>query len=752
MEPILRSIDPRTNNLFKLIMYGSKGKMEMMYNMVSTLGQKLINGERAANKFGYGRTLAYFRRFDESPVSRGFIGDSFKNGLDACSYFFGAAAARFDLISKALSTSITGEQNRKSVKNLESIISDNFRRSTKHLTVIQLAYGEDYLDPRRVESVKFPTVMLSDAEFEQRYVDARFPAFTDKLRRDRQKYREVFFAVERMNVKEPFRDERKMPVHVSRVILNVVSATEKSETTKGSQSTSTTNSVKAADDSLANKVDAVIRFCKQLAFSTTNSAYIAAHNGKQRAPARNERAPARNERAPPHIYATCWLMRMLVRSHLYPKALEPLSSYQLNMILDSIWDRYTNALIDPGTAVGIIAAQAFSEPLTQYMLDAQHRSAVGGTSKSTIKRAKEVLGARPTNKMQVPSMLIPLRAGGDTSQVEAEKVASGIEMLCLQQFVNTWGVYYEKFGEPEHSATKHEREIIARYIQGTPNTPPPNDLLRWCVRFTINKTTLVLKHMSMDTIAIALRSNFPGVYTVYTGENDPDTIIRVYFRKTALKGIKNVTIDSVLALKDKMLQSIIRGINGIINAEATSLIRHHIAPDGSILRSQNLFGVMTTGTNITGVVNSDILGKRIDIYNIQTDAIQEMYELFGIEAARAKIISELRELVASCNHRHYLVYADEMTFTGEVTSIEAPGLKARDPNNILLRMGFKAPLNAMEEAAANHITTEIEGVSAPLMLGATPRVGTTYNDCVYNVDMLRGLVAEQREQVMDDFA
>jgi DNA-directed RNA polymerase beta' subunit len=126
----------------------------------------------------------------------------------------------------------------------------------------------------------------------------------------------------------------------------------------------------------------------------------------------------------------------------------------------------------------------------------------------------------------------------------------------------------------------------------------------------------------------------------------------------------------------------------------------------------------------------------IDGSKVQTDAIMEIYRTLGIEAARQKIITELRKL-SPCNHRHYLVYADEMTRNGRVTSIERGGLSAREASNYLLRIGFSSPIQTLEEAGINAVTDEVTGVTAPLLVGSVPRVGTLYNQISIDSEMVR---------------
>ncbi len=710
-ETILKSIDPETNNLFKLIMFGSKGKLEHMYNMVSTVGQKLINGERIRQRFGFKRTLAYFPRFDNSPEARGYITNSYLKGMNSTEYIFNAMAARFDLISKALSTSITGEQNRKSIKNLESAITNNFRAMTKNKNIVQFAYGEDFLDPRFVERVRFPTIMISDAEFEKTYKSTGFDDFFARMKKDRDEYRRIFFQFENMNIREVLSDERKMPVNIARIIENVLYAARDGETTIGNNK-KTDN--KSTGDDLAAKVGNVVKFCQTLPYLLLNE--IQEEAGSE---------------IPAVIKSSCWLMKVLIRSYLHPEALREISTDNLMTILDKIRLTFGRALVSPGTGVGIITAQSFSEPLTQYMLDAHHRSALGGTSKNTMVSAKEVLGARAVDKLRAPSMRIPILPEYAENEAKVQEYANNIEMMTLQQFVSLVQIFYESFGHPVHDKYKHEEKMFPEFAKRNPLLAPPGDLTRWCVRMIVNKAALIIKNMPLELIVSRLRETFPDIYVVYTPENAEQIVMRIYISTRMSKD--TITVATVEGWVSDFLDTVIRGVRGIKSATATKFVRSKINEDGSITRDENRWGIVTNGTNLIGVMKY----KFVDRLNIFTDAIQEVKEIFGIEAARQKVISEIRALVDICNHRYYLVYADEMTFTGNVTSIDSTGLKARENNNIMLRIGTSSPIPTMEDAATNARQEVVSGITTPLLIGTTPKIGTLYNSFHINGEFVK---------------
>lgn len=699
---ILRGIDPLNNNLFKLILSGSKGKRNNMINMTSSIGQQLINGERIRMKFGLRRTLPYFSRFDPRPIARGYIANSFIAGMTPIEYIYNAMAARFDLFSKSLSTATTGAQNRRSIKSLESIIVSNLYSALKNRNIVQLVYGEDALDPRYIERVKFPTVMIGDEELAAKFKHDKFPEEFQKIVDDRNKYRELFMKIERVSTREPFTDECLVPVDVARVVNDMMTAYEMSP-----------------DGNLSDKVKMVREYVDDLPYILVNSIQ------------RKKRT-----QLPLYIQRATWLSQMLIRSVLNPNALEKIPVSMLKLILERITAHYSRAIIDPGTPAGIIAAQCFSEPLTQYMLDSHHRSASGGTSYSTMTRAEEILGAHTLDKMHAPTMYLPLKpvvengVSRPRTLEEAQNLANNIEAMRMGLFVTTWQTFFEKFAEPVHSMYEHERELCSEFQKMNPLLKPPGDLVRWCIRFVLNKSTLILKNMSLSMIISRMREAFPDAYFIYSKETDPQIVIRVYMRNSMFKSA--ITAPDVRKIKDELLNTIIRGVEGIVNAAVVKSIRNTVQPDGSV-KAQEQYAITTNGCNFRGVMAVD----GIDTLGVLSDATHEVSRVLGIESARQSIVTGLRSLVDSCNYRHLLVYADEMTYTGRYTSIDASGVKSRETANVLLRMGFNAPLRVLEEAAIEAMEDAVTGVTAPILVGNVPRLGTLYNQMVLDTEFVK---------------
>jgi DNA-directed RNA polymerase II subunit RPB1 len=127
----------------------------------------------------------------------------------------------------------------------------------------------------------------------------------------------------------------------------------------------------------------------------------------------------------------------------------------------------------------------------------------------------------------------------------------------------------------------------------------------------------------------------------------------------------------------------------------------------------------------------DILNNPyIDKQRSQTDSLIEFESTFGIEAARQKIICELRNEMSDISKEHCTIYADEMTYSGHVTSIHRTGLQKREMSNVTLRLSFQSPIQVIENAASDGLVDKIGGISGPLILGTAPNIGTTYNKII----------------------
>jgi DNA-directed RNA polymerase beta' subunit len=315
----------------------------------------------------------------------------------------------------------------------------------------------------------------------------------------------------------------------------------------------------------------------------------------------------------------------------------------------------------------------------------------------------------------------------ESTKIKVQEIANYIEMMDFNRFVSATRIFFESYGKPVHSKYKHESSMVKEFEKYNLGMDTPNDLTKWCIRFNIDREVMILNSMKLETIITELRNKFPSIFFVYTPENAEEMIIRCYVRNSITKHTVNIDETFIIGVMKNIRWTVIRGVKGIKSTDVINIVRSIVNDDGSI-STKVTYGITTTGSNLEEILDNPYL----DRYRCQTDSIVEFESIFGIEAARHKIINEIRKEMSDASKEHLTIYADEMTYSGHVTSIHKTGLQTREMNNVTLRLSFQSPIQVIENAAIDGLIDKISGISGPLILGTAPNIGTTYNKIIVN--------------------
>lgn len=720
---VLKDIDVDNNNFYQMVDSGSKGKTTNFTAITAVIGSHTIEGQRFPPQSGYGRALPYFLRFDPSPMANGFNPNSFYGGVDLVSFINSAKEARHGFIGGALSTAKAGYQNRMSIKNLETAISNNLRQTVKNFNILQLLYGCDGCNPARTEYIKFPTVLLSNEEMEsyrsktnefeikctQDILDEEFNQLID----DRDTYRNLSIKLEESNPSVYLLNNYKyMPVNVERIIDNIVN-----------NYISITGKLDPIE--AIKKVDTL---CDELGYVFQND--ICRFNKKP---------------IPTHMKTAVRLMQILIRSHLCTKELikRNVNNKTLKYIVEKILITYKKALIEPGTSVGILAAQCVCERFTQYVLDSRHRTGgQGGSKTDSIVRMQEILRAADSKKMKNPHMIIALKEEYEENKQLVQEIANHIEMMTFNQFIQVEEIFYEQYGEPTHPDFIHEKKIFEEFAKYHFGVKVPNDLAKWCIRIELNRQEMIMKSIKIETIVSAISVNYPSLFLVYNQENnDGKLIIRIYLRSTQFKITNDFLNTAVLFILDKIKQVVVRGVNDIISTSVKEVSKSTIDKDGKIvIKKVNM--IFTVGTNLPEI----LFNKYVDHTRTITDSIIDMETVYGISSAENFIVQEMINTLTSLDPTHCSIFAAEMCFNGKVYDVQRNNPRRNEENNVLMQASFQNVPQVLERAATEAQVDTISGVSAPLMMGTNPtNIGTTYNIILIDEELVasRSLKAAQ---------
>ncbi|KAG9448436.1 hypothetical protein H6P81_008401 [Aristolochia fimbriata] len=125
---------------------GAKGSLVNFTQISSNLGQQELEGKRVPRMVS-GKTLPCFPPWDCAARAGGFISDRFLSGLRPQEYYFHCMAGRDGLVDTAIKTSRSGYLQRCLIKSLESL-KVGYDHTVRNLdgSIIQFCYGEDGVD------------------------------------------------------------------------------------------------------------------------------------------------------------------------------------------------------------------------------------------------------------------------------------------------------------------------------------------------------------------------------------------------------------------------------------------------------------------------------------------------------------------------------------------------------------------------------------------------------------------------------
>ncbi len=333
--------------------------------------------------------------------------------------------------------------------------------------------------------------------------------------------------------------------------------------------------------------------------------------------------------------------------------------------------RYLSSLVAPGEAVGMVAAQSIGEPATQMTLRTFHFAGVRELNVTLgLPRLIEIVDLR--REPSTPLMEIYLEPEIAKNEQEALRLAKEIELTTVETLCKSIVMDY------------YEKSII---LELDPEMLENRDV-------TVDDVVKALSKVKGKKGRIEVSEDGYTI-TFYTGIEDLVKFRRMYER--------------VLNLR-------VKGIKGIKHA-----IVKPIRDENGNLKE---YVILTEGSNLQAVLSLE----GVDARRTRTNNIIEIYEVLGIEAARAAIINEIKKVLdehgLDVDYRHILMVADAMTYTGKVRQVGRHGV-AGEKGSILARASFEVTVKNLVEAAMRGEVDELKGVIENVIIESKPiPVGT----------------------------
>jgi DNA-directed RNA polymerase II subunit RPB1 len=670
---------PKDNRMIQMVDSGAKGSNLNITQMLGLLGQQQVAGRRIQYTL-QDRTLPHFPKFDDGIESRGFVENSFINGIRPAEFFFHAMGGREGLIDTAVKTSDSGYIQRRLVKAMEDlhIEYDGTVRNVNG-TIFQHHYGGDGIDSIATEFIPVALGIMTMEDVYREFGATRddfaavvagdvgdAPDLVEQLLLDREAF-----------VKNVLRfkknDKIASPVNLKRL-------------------------VEKYNNPYATKTALTPLYVVQELEKVSNQSYMI-HNK---------------------------LFHILMRYYLAPKKsiiVHRFSKEVFDELLREITFKYIKGRVHPGEMVGTLAAQSIGEPTTQLTLNTFHSA---GTAKANatagVPRIVELLSASHNPKN--PSNTIYLDPSISGSQDSALSKMRDVQKTTLRDITKSVRIYYDPNPLSSNSVVQEDREILASYekfsvTQGQTCASP------WIMRLELDTMEIAARQViDMTLIQTKIENNkvLRVFGCVHSDTNSPDKmVLRIVFSSDTVKNALSLRF-----IEDKLLDTVLTGVEGIGRVylrEVNDELIYDDAIGGYAPRKQYVLDA--EGTNLLDLAT--IPG--VDPFRSFSNDIHEILEVFGIEAVRVSLFEEFSEVFETerVNYHHMITLVDTMTHLGRIMEINRFGMN-KGENGVLAKSSFEETSKILFNAALSADFDNMKGVSANIMFGQKPPCGTGFVD------------------------
>ncbi|KAI0028851.1 DNA-directed RNA polymerase II, subunit 1 [Vararia minispora EC-137] len=724
------------NNVKQMVVAGSKGSFINISQMSVCVGQQSVEGKRIPFGFRH-RTLPHFVKDDFSPEARGFVENSYLRGLTPQEFFFHAMAGREGLIDTAVKTAETGYIQRRLVKALEDVMvhyDGTVRNSLGDL--LQFVYGEDGMDGAFIERQHIDTFDLSDRDFEHNYrvdvTDGQNGFMADVLQPDvddsslelQAKLDEEYaqLAEDRRTLRAfvfPGADgsaPHYLPVNLNRIVQNASQIFH-------------IDRRKPSDLPPAYIVDAVRGLCSR----------VIVVRGDDPLSRQAQENATLNFRM--HLRATFASRRVLERHHLTREAFD--------WVLGEVEAKFNQSVVNPGEMCGTLAAQSIGEPATQMTLNTFHYAGVSSKNVTLgVPRLKEIINV--ATNIKTPSLTVYL----DSSIAGNDRLAKNVQQELAYTNLRTVTAAVEIWYDPDPSTTIIEEDkLFVDAFFAIPDDEVEQNLHRqspWLLRLELDRAKMIDRKLNMEYVAGKIAESFRSdLFVLWSEDNSEKLVIRCRVLGGADKdddGTGTIEEDIFLRqLENTMLNSIdLRGVKGIKRAFLSEQDKLAITADGALdPKASKEWVLETDGVNMKKVMCID----GVDFRRTYSNSCVEIFEVLGIEAARAAIMKELRNVIefdgSYVNYRHLALLCDLMTHRGTLMAITRHGINRAD-TGALMRSSFEETVEILMEAAAVGERDDCHGVAENILFGQIAPIGTGAFEVALDIDMLKDVIVDHR--------
>lgn len=382
------------------------------------------------------------------------------------------------------------------------------------------------------------------------------------------------------------------------------------------------------------------------------------------------------------------------------------------------------------------------------MRDTFHLSGVSSASKAVrgVPRMKELLSV--TKNIKAPTLTIYLNEAIGKNKNDAKQVLTALQTTYFKDIVKSSKIYFDP--DDFNTTIDDDKLFMATYKEFIKEELMEESALTpWLLRMEFDKEKMKEHEIVMMDVSSVIHDYYKDtVNCMFSDDSSNNIIMRIKLPQAGVSDEKD-TITELRALEKNIMENII--ISGVhkINKVVMNNKEYNVYNDEKmIFEKTNEWVLETNGTNLI-----EILGhKDIDYTRTISNDVNEIYEVLGIEAARAALYNEISDIILDAdlyvNYRHIALLVDTMTSKGYLLSIDRHGINRVDIGP-LAKCSFEEVTDMLVKAGIFAEVDKISGVSANIMLGQIPPYGTGETDVMIDEQKLQELATVFEEDEID---
>lgn len=342
---------------------------------------------------------------------------------------------------------------------------------------------------------------------------------------------------------------------------------------------------------------------------------------------------------------------------------EKLTKKQVKRVLEKLFNKYQYSKIAPGEAIGVVTAESFGEPGTQMTLRTFHFAGVAEVNVTLgLPRLIEIFDARKLPS--TPMIETYLKKEYQTNEAKLEKIIAKIKEIKFEEIISEISI----------------------------------NILKSQIEVKLNKTRMRNLAIKESDLMETIKEN--SKFFIFETKGD------LFIFKP--KNVEEAGLPSVYALRQKVRDIIVQGINGI----------EQVLP----VKKDNEVVLMAAGNSLKDILQI----PEVDSTRTMSNNLHEVLKVLGIEAARQAIINEAHKVISEqgldIDIRHIMFISDLMTNEGLIKGITRSGITG-GKESVLARASFETPvkhlINASLQGEMDYLNSVVENVmlNQPVPLG-----------------------------------